>query len=152
MPDYLIIIISSSNPYLSLSKPAGDVHAVDVGVVSLAEDHSVEGTVELNAHAHQVLLALDLEGAEKQIVHNVQHMKIYVQTTTFKNALKKYLKVPDLRHVGRLCILPGVEPAAAADVGGDSAAAEAAAAEATWKKRKRKRHSLRPVVKQRGRI
>ncbi len=89
MPDYLIIIISSSNPYLSLSKPAGDVHAVDVGVVSLAEDHSVEGTVELNAHAHQVLLALDLEGAEKQIVHSVQLVKIYVQTTTIIRALSK---------------------------------------------------------------
>jgi len=40
------------------------VHAVDVGVVALAEDHAVEGPVELHADAHQILFALHLQVAD----------------------------------------------------------------------------------------
>ena len=36
------------------------VDTVNVTVVTLAEDHSIERTVKHHPHSHQVLLALDL--------------------------------------------------------------------------------------------
>lgn len=37
------------------------MNAVDVAVVALAEDHPVEGPVEVDPDSEQVLLALDLQ-------------------------------------------------------------------------------------------
>ena len=47
---------------------------IDVGVVSLAEDHAVERAVKDNAHAHQVLLALDLKVLDLGHVGRLGHL------------------------------------------------------------------------------
>ena len=46
---------------LSLSKSCRDVDTVDVAVESLAEDHPVERTVELDPDSEEILLALNLQ-------------------------------------------------------------------------------------------
>ena len=44
--------------------------AVDVGIVALAEDDSVERLVEFDGHLHQVLLALDVQRNDSRHVVN----------------------------------------------------------------------------------
>ena len=46
---------------LSLTQSSRDVDTVDIAVEALAEHHSIEGSVELDPHSEQVLLALDLQ-------------------------------------------------------------------------------------------
>ena len=50
------------------SQTGRQMDAVDVGVVTLAEDDSVERLVELNRHLHQILLALDVKGNDARHV------------------------------------------------------------------------------------
>ena len=49
---------------LAAAHTSGQVHAVDVAVVALAEDDAVEGLVELNGDLHEVLLTLDVEAGD----------------------------------------------------------------------------------------
>ena len=46
---------------LSLSQSCGNMDAIDIAVEAFAEHHAVEGSVELDPHAEQIFLALDLQ-------------------------------------------------------------------------------------------
>ena len=46
---------------LSLSQSCRNMNTIDIAVEAFAEHHAVEGSVELDPHAEQVLLALHLQ-------------------------------------------------------------------------------------------
>ena len=46
---------------LCLPKTWGDVDIVDIALEALAENHSVEGSIEDNSNSHQILFALNLK-------------------------------------------------------------------------------------------